>query len=340
MSINGNYRKDFTALKDYKQAEFTGLTRKVLKPLEVALEHTKKIQRFWNDKHVDTKTYELPNLYDHIFSGLALAKNDVFAKLEKLQDKGRSFQKDLRKFSEKFNRAFLVHDFGEMFMEFSTVFGRYGNRESTKLGKDERDIIENQIAELVFNGVEVLNPKWFSKFFSEKCQDLINTEKYDEKIELAKEFIKEGQGMVKRWKSAIPDSVSELNDFVNQWMSDFDISQSAENLKDSLTGNLVKVVDKLEDIWRASQIHDPKKLTGDFRRVLIASYMKAYNRLIKCTEAQQAKPNSVEAEVLKQVDKLIKARFKKDNTVLRETTPTKAFTDFNQARSKAYDIAV
>jgi hypothetical protein len=338
--INGNYKRDFTALKEYSQAGFTGLTKDVLKPLEVALEHTKNIDRFWNDSNVDTENFEFPSLYDHIFSGLALAKEDIFRRVEKLKvAQVPNFQKKLKDFATKFNRAFLVHDFGEMFMEFSTVFGRFDNRESKALKKKERDQTERSIAELVFNAVEILNPKWFSKFFSEKSKHLINTDEYDAKIDLAKQFLNEGRIIAKKWRSAIPDSVAELDKFVKIWMEDFDISQNVDSLRNSFIGNLVKVVDKLEDVWRASKIHNPKKLTDEFRQVLISSYMKAYRRLKECTEAKQIQKESVEAAVLKQVDRLIKARFKKDNNAIADDSQYK-FRDLDQAYEVATLVAV
>ena len=328
LSVNTHYRKNFTVLKDFEQAGFTGLNRDVIKPLEAALEQTKNIHRYLNDKYVDTKTYEYPSLYQHIYNGLVMAKNDIFDKAQKMTE-------DMRKLATEFNKAFLVHDFGEMLMEFSTVAGRHSEQENGTNDKDKRNQIERAMAKLVFNVIQLFKPKAFISFFSERAKKITETSKYSEKINLAERFIKDGRDMVAMLKKGLPDTFKSIREFTDEWMRLYNLSQTKISLKDNFIGNLVKVVDKLEGVDMGNQIQKAK-IPANFRLNLIGGYMKAYKGLKECTETKAAQKGDAKEQVFGFVDKLVRQQFKKDNKRLSKKHHFKG--NEQEAFQKAYEL--
>ena len=309
-------------VKDYFYTqEFQGLDENTISILSPALEQTKKIQRFVGDEYIKAGTPR-PSLYEHIINGLDFAKEKIFLPLNSIPK--------IDKVIEDFNKAFLVHDFGEMIIEFSTFFGRYKEKENKDFPRDKT---ERSIAEMVLT---------LCKHGSEQFQTWINyAQNYIKKtstggIALAQKLVSDFNVDITTQTTAI---LQYLNSFVEEWMGYFDLSQDKNKVKNSFVGNLVKVVDKLEGEETARSIHDREKLNRDpdFAKAKILNYLKAYKGLRDCrdaTIAMEVKVMSPQKAILNHLDKLIKAEFEKDNRNL-----AKRFSDFETALNQSTSLA-
>jgi hypothetical protein len=280
----------------FKSENFVGLDEDAISILNPALEQSKTIERFANDEFV-TDNAKKPSLYKHIINGLEYAREKIFTPLNRIEG--------IDKIAENFNKAFLVHDFGEMIKEFSTFYGRFNNLEDKNFPRDQ---VERSIAEMILT---------FCKLGVGKFEDFIQEAKKIsiESMDDIKILLESNVAKIKKLKNS---SLALLNLFVENWMEYFDLSQNKDSLKKSFVGNLVKVVDKLETQDTTRSLHDPNKLKNDsnFARAKILNYLKAYKGLQESIEAENSKPQSPEKNILDLLDKLIRKNFQRDNSLI------------------------
>lgn len=301
-------------IMEFSKHNFAGLSTDVIDPIRKPLQHSKSIKRFLNDEYVKVNDRH-PSLYDHILGGLDLAKEEIFDKLS-----------GVKKLAENFNKAYLVHDFGEMMMEFSTFYGRFNKKENEKFNRAKT---ERNVAELVFRSLKTLGGKFFIKIFTEASDKIKKVNSYDGKLKEAQELVNAGKSMFTIFKTKFKESYKEVKEFTDEWMGYFDMSQSTKNQKTSFIANLVKVVDKLEGQITATKIHN-QKVSNKFARAMILNYLKAFKGLLNSKEAKAAKKGTANKKVLDQVDKIVRLQFKKDNAELGERSK---FKDFEEACS-------
>lgn len=300
-------------LLEFSKHDFAGLDTDVIEPIRKPLEHSKTIKRFLNDEYVKARDRH-PNLYDHILGGLDLAKDKIFKDLN-----------GVKKLASEFNKAYLVHDFGEMMMEFSTFYGRFNNKENKKFNRAKT---ERNVAELVFRSLKILGGKFFSKIFTEASDKIKKIKTYDGKLKEAQELVNAGKSMFTIFKKKFDRSYKDVRKFTDEWMGYFDMSQDPKTQKTSFIANLVKVVDKLEGQVTAVKIHNNNQVTNQFARAMILNYIKAFKGLVESKEAKEAKKGSANKKVLEQVDKIVRLQFKKDNADLGRRSK---FKDFDEA---------
>ena len=308
-------------LLEFSQKKYTGLDTDVIEPIRKPLEHAKQIDRFWNDDYVKASE-RYPSLYDHIIGGLDIAKDQIFKGLN-----------NVKKLSKEFNRAWLVHDFGEMMMEFSTFYGRYNKTQKTGKQDFDRAKTERSIADMVFRSIKVFGGKSFIEIFTEASEQLKKTTGYDKKLAKAKSL---AEDIIDRlsFKKSFPNYHKKVKKFSDDWMHYFDMSQKEKNKKNGFIANLVKVVDKLEGHITGLKIHG-SKVTKDFSRGMVLNYMKAFRSFKEAKETKEAKRGSAKKQVFDQVDRIIRAQFEEDNAQLGKRTK---FKDFNEAYQESYSL--
>ena len=298
-------------IMEFSQHNFAGLDTDVIDPIRKPLEHSKSIKRFLNDEYVKARDRH-PSLYDHILGGLDLAKKEIFDKLD-----------GVKKLAEDFNKAYLVHDFGEMMMEFSTFYGRFNKKENEKFNRAKT---EKNVAELVFRSLKTLGGKFFIKIFTEASDKIKKVKSYDGKLKEAQELVDAGKSMFTTFKKKFERSFKDIQKFTDEWMGYFDMSQNPKNQKTSFIANLVKVIDKLEGQITATNIHN-KQVSNKFARAMILNYLKAFKGLVDSKEAKAANKGSANKKVLDQVDKMIRLQFMKDNAELGKRSNFKSFEE-------------
>ncbi len=304
--------------------KYAGLDKKTVDAFIEPLKQAQKIKRFQNDYHV-LEEAEKPSLYDHIIGGIDLAKKAIFNNVQGAQ-----------KFIEDFNRAYLVHDFGELIIEFSTLFGRTNHKENHSFNSQERHKLERNIAELVFKCVKRQIDKssdqsYFQTFFgaAKKTVDSIETG-FQDKVAEAKDQAETLFNQASNWSADVKKS---FKGFVDEWMRYFDLSQAQDNVQTSFLANLVKVVDKLEGQRAAERIHNKDTLASDiyFAKQKIENYLKPFVSLKNCTEVKELEQKAAEAKasqselesedkaklrILENLDTVIRLQFQHDNTSL------------------------
>lgn len=302
-----------TIVRDFSQAKFPGLDKTLVETFLPALERTQRIDRFLNDDFVADESMS-PSLYIHIFNGLQLAKEKVFSGVD-----------EAKKLIEDFNKAYMVHDFGEMMMEFSTFFGRHHKQEDSDF---DRDTTERDITKVVFQTLKK-SSNLFRAWFSEINQNLKAATKYPEKVSTAQAKLKDLKQIInskaKEWSST--------EEFTKEWLGFFDLSQKAESLKTSFVGNLVKVVDKLEGQIQSRKIHNPSKITANFIKGQVKNYLHEFKTLSNASETTAIQAKSPQERVFNNLDKWIRTEFETDNRSLlsKADKDNPAFESFEQA---------